>query len=63
MKDSLCEKKCSNYEDIILAKDQQIFNHKSIESIQNVKIKLLKINKWIYGGAGLLIGVLLSLIK
>ena len=63
MKDSLCEKKCSNYEGIILAKDQQIFNHKSIESIQNIKIKLLKINKWIYGGAGLIIGVLLSLIK
>jgi len=63
IKDSLCEKKCSNYEAIILAKDQQIFNHKSIESIQNVKVKLLKINKWIYGGAGLIIGVLLSLIK
>jgi len=58
IKDSLCEKKCSNYEGIILAKDQQIFNHKTIEAIQDVKIKTIRINKWLYSGAGIIIGVL-----
>ncbi len=64
MKDSLCERKCSNYEGIILAKDQQIFNHRAIEAVQNVKIRAFRINKWLYSGAGIIIGVLVkSLIK
>jgi hypothetical protein len=63
IKDSLCEKKCSNYEGIILAKDQQIFNHKTIEAIQDVKIRASRINRWIYSGVGIIIGVLVSLIK
>jgi hypothetical protein len=64
IKDSLCEKKCNNYEGIILAKDQQIFNHKTIEAVQSIKIRAIRINKWIYGSAGLVAGILIrSLLK
>jgi len=63
-KDSLSEARIENLQSISSIKDKQILNEKSIQAIQNIKIKTLKINKWLYSGAGLFVGIILkSLIK
>jgi len=60
VKDSLSEVRILNMQSIIQIKDREILNHKSIETIQSIKIKTLKINKWLYTGAGLIVGVLIK---
>ena len=44
VKDSLYEKRLFNMQSIILLKDNEISNYKRIEAIQNIKLKLSKIN-------------------
>ena len=56
-KDSLWSTKSSNYEQMISNLNKQLFNEKKISSIYSVKNKILKLNKWLYGAGGLLIGV------
>lgn len=64
VKDSLSEERILNLQSIISIKDKEISNEKTIQAIEGIKIKTLKINKWIYGGAGLLVGILFtSLLK
>lgn len=62
MKDSLSGITIHNLQTILQIKDREIFNEKKIGTLQSLKIKTLKINKWIYAGAGLLTGVLVSII-
>lgn len=64
VKDSLSEARILNMQSIISIKDKVVANEKVIESIQSIKIKTLRVNKWIYGGIGVVAGVLVkSLIK
>jgi len=60
VKDSMSEARILNMQSIISMKEKQVLNGKSIEAIQNIKIKTLKINKWLYTGAGLIVGVLIK---
>ena len=64
VKDSLSEARILNLQSIISMKEKQILNEKSIEAIQNIKIKTFKVNKWLYTGGGLIVGILVrSLLK
>ena len=56
-KDSLWSVKSSNYEEMVSNLNKQLFNEKKISGIYAIKNKILKINKWLYGAGGLLIGV------
>jgi hypothetical protein len=57
-KDSLWSVKSSNYEEMVSNLNKQLFNEKKISGIYAIKNKILKINKWLYGAGGLIIGVL-----
>ena len=62
-KDFLWQKTMINYDSIVLNLNKQIINDKAINTIQSFKLKTLKINKWLYAGAGLIAGFLLCLLK
>jgi len=62
-KDKLCDERCNNYENQITNLKTQISNEKTISSFYKLKVKTLKIGKWIYGASGLAIGILVMVIK
>lgn len=61
-KDSLCTLKSHHYEKMLENFKIELKNERKISSIYSLKNKILKINKWLYGAGGLVIGVLVILI-
>ena len=62
VKDSLYKKNIENLQSTIKFKDTEIFNQKTIITLQNIKIKTDKINKWIYAGAGFFTAIFIKII-
>lgn len=59
-KDSIYKIRCSNYDEMVANLKEQVKNEKKISTFYNLKVATLKLNKWIFGGAGLLIGILIK---
>jgi hypothetical protein len=57
LKDSIAGVRFGLYEESIRNLKKQVANEQAISTIYAVKLKTAKINKWIFGGSGLLIGL------
>ena len=58
IKDSLSKVRFALGDDAIKNLKKQVANEKAISTIYQIKLKTARINKWIFGGGGLIIGAL-----
>ena len=58
--DSAYKKRCDNYDDMVVNLKDQLGNEKLSNSVLNLKVSALKLNKWIFAGAGILVGILIK---